>query len=303
MTWILGNLTCEADWAGVALPHRVRQHLSAAATLLRVFAEEGDVLWTPEPVDPRRLPILPELPRPELRSGPIDPARQPTLAWSRCDALTARLNNRAFGLELAQKMGCALPGARMVRSVETLEGPWVLKPPLSAAGRGQLRGSGPPDSALARRIGSALATYGELLLEPWLDRIADYGQCGPEPHQLLVEPNGAFRGIRPARGNAPAELTRTYVAVVRALAEQGYDGPVGIDAFLHRDGFHPLCEINARMSFGRVARALGDRLGLSGPMVTLRFGRRQPPDGSVPLILPGPPDGLAAWISQEAQDH
>ena len=96
--------------------------------------------------------------------------------------------------------------------------------------------------------------------------------------------------------------------VGEALEQDGYRGPFGIDAFIHRlpDGtarLHPLGEINARMTFGLVARALVDRvrepLGLDpGARVRLLFGPRLPEAGGavVPLLLPGTDGGGAAWL-------
>ena len=55
---IVGNLDCESDFAHALDPFRPRPALSSdalaaiagATTLLRVFAREGDRLWTPAPV-------------------------------------------------------------------------------------------------------------------------------------------------------------------------------------------------------------------------------------------------------------
>jgi len=50
------------------------------------------------------------------------------------------------------------------------------------------------------------------------------------------------------------------------LHSSGYFGPAGIDAFSYRDEkgvmqFNPLCEINARVTMGEVARGLHKKLG------------------------------------------
>ncbi|HEV7517576.1 MAG TPA: hypothetical protein VGR07_14850, partial [Thermoanaerobaculia bacterium] len=94
---ILGNLDAEADLARLPTvwnPQPVRRRpalsraaltaMSGAATLLRVFAREGDRLWTPVPVAPERLAVVPGLPMPELESGPLDllPRAAAVLAWA-----------------------------------------------------------------------------------------------------------------------------------------------------------------------------------------------------------------------------
>jgi len=292
---ILANLDCEAVWAGVTLPAGVRSLISAAGTLMRVFAEEGEPLWTPAPVAPERIPPDTGLPQPQLISGarPTD-AR---VAWADADA--GPVNHRRFGLQTASALGLALPGARMVSEIPSeLDGAWVFKPPYSAAGRGTIRGAGAPDTTARRRIHKALATHGELLLEPWLERQADFGCCsGRAPHQLLVSADGAFGGIGHPAALSEAEdqtLRETLARVVQRLAQAGYQGPVTIDAFRHRD-FHPLCEINARMTFGGVAAAIRDRLSLTGPS-TLHVTREPPPSDAIVLLLPGPPDQLGAWL-------
>jgi hypothetical protein len=60
-------------------------------------------------------------------------------------------------------------------------------------------------------------------------------------------------------------LTATADRVAHALREAGYRGPFGIDAFRWRDAagavhLHPLCEINARLTFAHIAHALGRNL-------------------------------------------
>src|SRR5262249_62033585 len=99
---ILGNLDAEADLCGLTTswsPPRRRPafsraallSLSGAATLLRAFARDGDRLWTPAPVDPRRLPAVPGLPVPLLESGPLRallPAAD-LLAWAATPQTTA----------------------------------------------------------------------------------------------------------------------------------------------------------------------------------------------------------------------
>jgi hypothetical protein len=134
-------------------------------------------------------------------------------------------------------------------------------------------------------------------------------------HRLLVDPRGQFTGIelapafREFEGLAREERTameEALDATARALRQAGYSGPFGIDAWRYRGSggepaFHPLGEINARMTFGLIARALVDRLreplGLApGDRLRLVLGRQPPGEPSLPLLLPEGDGGGAAWL-------
>jgi hypothetical protein len=354
---ILGNLLCEDDFRRLLRPGRrftppreVLETVSGAATLLRVFAREGDRLWTPAPVDPGRLAEVPGLPRPVLESGPVEnlPAVSGTLTWGASlevsppgpvragsalhdllwtvplasPRVAATVNHRAFALRVAKEIGCALPGARMVESVSDLRavarGSWVLKAPLSAAGRDrhiERGGKGLEAPATLRRVENLFARHGPLLLEPWMDRTDDFGVAVlilPEEtrllgcHRLLVDRKGQFTGIELDLEDGPDRdrLEETALTVARLLRQAGYLGPFGIDGWRYRtpDGsvvLNPLGEINARMTFGLVARVLADRIGLPSG-TRLLFGKEIPAkDGVVPLLLPGR-EGGGAWLAQPA---
>lgn len=232
----------------------------------------------------------------------------------------ARVNHRGFCLAVARELGCALPGARLVASPAELEpgDAWVVKACFSAAGRDRLvhRDGGGLDAKARRTLERLFALHGPLLFEPWMERTDDFGCAAlltPRTtriagfHRQLVDRQGRFTGLElevrpdgfPELSNDERQrLERTLDGVSKALREAGYLGPFGIDCWRYRldDGtiaFHPLGEINARMTFGLVARALVDRirgpLGLApGVRVRLLFGRRTtPPAGrAVPLLLP-----------------
>jgi len=119
-----------------------------------------------------------------------------------------------------------------------------------------------------------------------------------EPHRLVSDPRGGFLGIElaPAIERAIAD---PLMEVARPAAEMlatrtGYRGPFSIDAFVYRDRgalhLHPLCELNARYTFGWIARALGDRLGIR------RLGFDSPPHAATVLIAPGD-DRVTAWCA------
>lgn len=211
-------------------------------------------------------------------------------------SVAARVHHRAFALEVATSLGVALPGAAMLDSIEALErhllagaapeGRWVVKAPLSASGRDRSLHRGPGEPVLRSRLERLFAVHGPLLFEPWMERTDDFGACAllaPEGlrlfgfHRLRVDPQGQFAGIEvdldaPGAGLEPDEealFDRTVEEAGAALAREGYTGPFGLDAWRYRDRagaihFHPLGEINARLTFGFVARALAEHQARDG---------------------------------------
>jgi hypothetical protein len=258
------------------LPAKVAERVSPFAALLAFLApaDEPVEIWAPAAVDPARLRFPAT-----MRVGA--PPRA-DLVWAQPAA--KHVNDRRFALALAQKLGCALPGARTITSPDQIEiaGPWVAKAPWTTAGRDRCFS--------ATELPRLLAAHGELVVEPWLDRTADFAICGDTdaglqpPHRLLTSERGTFRGIEIDSG--PTGLVATARAVADALVAAGYRGPFGVDAFVHAGGLHPLCEINARFTFGHVAHALAQRRGAK----TLGLGPHVPA-GAIELVAG------AAWIT------
>jgi hypothetical protein len=321
---ILGNLLAEDDLARLVDPRRrhrqpnrnVLRTVARLGTLLRVFAREGDRLWLPAPADPAAAPGL------ILETGPLD-RLEPTadlLAW--CEtldavrlraaprgtaipwdaplhelvwhlpvappAVVATVHHRSFHLRVAEELGCALPGARVVESMTELDRilagrtapeSWIVKAPFSASGRERyLIRKGPllPDVKSRRTVEHLFERHGPLLFEPWMDRVADYGcsalLTGSELriagiHRQQVDRKGQFAGID-LQADLPERDRERFLEIVNgvaaALRREGYTGPFGVDAWRYRraDGttvFHPLGEINARMTFGLVAWAAASR--------------------------------------------
>jgi hypothetical protein len=152
---------------------------------------------------------------------------------------------------------------------------WVVKAPLSASGRDRyIERNGPAlaDPKGRRTVEHLFARHGPLLFEPWMERIADYGCAAlltgsglriAGLHRQRVDAKGQFAGIDLESGLAERDRERfleVVEGVASALRREGYAGPFGVDAWTYRrpDGsaaFHPLGEINARMTFGLVAWA------------------------------------------------
>jgi hypothetical protein len=318
---LLGNLDCEARWAGVALPEAVLRRISLYATLFAACTsgdDERHAIWVPAPVDPARLVAHRGWTPPEVHVAAAAPSGGFDLAWA--DPAAAAANDRSRTLAIAGELGVALPGARVVATLDELDDhlaafsdrPWICKARWTSAGRDRARGTGRPGGELRARIARMFARFGPLLFEPWLDRIADFGVCGEiaadgdvrvqPPHHLRSDPRGGFLGIALAPPVDPAiaePLCEVAAAAARRVAARtGYRGRFAIDAFVYRspgrDGgaprLHPLCELNARHSFGWIARGLAHRLGID------RLGFDAPPPGAAVLIAPGD-DGVTAWCA------
>lgn len=310
---IFANLDCEARWGGRPLPQRVARRVSAAAALLAAFAGDDDEhieIYAPATVDAARV----QLPNVTMKVGV--PARW-DLAWA--DPAAKAANDRRVAAALAHELHVGLPGAHVIESLAALDAHlaataparWVCKAPWTAAGRDRAFGEGTSVGAEQRvYIGRLIERFGALLFEPWLDRVLDIGVCArldragqltaEAPHTLLSDPRGAFVGIDLASPPlAPADrdlLARTLDAAAGTLHALGYAGPLTLDAFVYRDGeaqrLHPLCELNARHTFGHVTRALARRYGTR----TLGFGASPPPGARV-LVGPGDGDPTTAWAA------
>ena len=290
MTVVHANLDIEATWAGIALPQRVLARISAVGTLMSAF---GDEIWTPAAVDPARLAM-----RVTVHTG--TPAT-PDVRWAQPSAKAANDRRLALGV-------CALPGARVVTTVAELDGldapagAWIAKAVWTAAGRDRVRG--PLDAETRRYAAKLLVRFGALVVEPWCERVLDFGVCATvdagkvtahAPHGLLVDARGGFAGIdlaAPALTTAERDRVEATVhAAGAAIAAVGYSGPFAIDGFVFASDrgdrqLHPLCEINARHTFGWIARALGvQRLGF-GPA---------PAEATV-LVRPTTEDPTCAWV-------
>lgn len=192
-----------------------------------------------------------------LRSAGIEPEPHPS------PAVLRRVNHRLF----SHQLGGGLPDQAYVTSRPELmhvlgqyEQRWLLKRPLSFAGRGQLRVIGPLTEKQWTWVDASLARDG-LLLEPlvspsfevslhgfvWQDGRFELGRACTQD----VSDRGTFRGVRLTTEHelSAAERAALYERAessARALHQAGYFGPFGIDAHRSERGFCALGEINAR---------------------------------------------------------
>lgn len=235
------------------------------------------------------------------------------------DAVAKAANDRRLTIAVRQQAGIVLPCAAVITSAAELRahitacraalstGGWVCKAPWTAAGRDRVWGHDLDDAALLRAE-TLLRSCGSLVFEPWLPRLLDYGVLATvdanavtqrPPHTLLCNAHGGFTGIElrtPAMTVAERDqIIATVDTAGVALRALGYVGPFTIDGFFyqqqHQRILAPLCEINARLSFGWVALAWTTRLGGSA----LQIAATAPTAARV-LLHPTPADPFAVWI-------
>ncbi len=206
------------------------------------------------------------------------------------------LSTRAWAQGLRHALGIA--HGRVCRTldevldaVDALEGPWVVKADLCAAGRHRRMGRGAVVAADHPWIRGTLSA-GPVLVEPWLDAVVDVSvqiqidAQGPSVVGItrFGSHRGVFRGVvlgpwtrglspellRFAHGDGgrhppvASVLTETALVVGRRAHDRGYRGPLGVDALIWRRGSElkllPLLEINPRWTMGRVALGLTAQL-------------------------------------------
>lgn len=197
--------------------------------------------------------------------------------------------------------------AELTGRAEEARLPVVVKGDHGASGRNHLRVRSTSELELARSwIENAFRHQPAVVLEPWLTRCVDLGVVGavdgagevtsPVVTRFLTDARGQYQGAIVGRpwfglgeelvrfchgdGGAPRFVARTMAeaarTVGRALHAEGYAGPFGVDAMIHREGEHlrlrPIVEVNARVTMGHVAAALASRLagGAHGLWLLLR---------------------------------
>ena len=292
------NLDCEAKWSGLALSPAVLARVSLYGMLVSALAPHGSPveLWTPAAVDRLRWSGG------GLIQSRVGSAPAAALRWA--DPAARAATDR----RLARQVD-ALPGSFVLESLDqdhVWPASWVAKAVWSAAGRDRCRGTGAPNQEQHTRMSRLLAACGALVVEPWCERVLDLGVCATvegggvrveAPHGVIVDGRGGFLGIDlAAPALEPAERSELDARVQRAgaaLRGAGYTGPFTVDAFIHTTpsgrALH-VCEINARYTFGWIARAFARRTGCT------RLGFGTPPERSSTLIEDRG-DHVTAWIA------
>jgi len=195
-----------------------------------------------------------------LRAAGAEPEPHPSM-----DVLR-RVNSRAFSAAL----GPTIEGGAFVTDVASAEevlradppigDGWRLKRAFGMTGRGHrvVRALDDADRAFIR----ASMAIGGLQIEPNVaieEEYAIHGMITPDGelarigHLVVQHCDARGAWLSSERAERPAVATRLEEEarrVARALADAGYFGPFGIDAFAHADGFSQRSEINARYTMG-----------------------------------------------------
>ncbi|MFL5811996.1 MAG: DUF455 family protein [Bdellovibrionia bacterium] len=162
----------------------------------------------------------------------------------------------------------------------------VAKTPWSTSGNGVKRvlNAAELSGSLGGWIENTIHSQGSIVLEPWLDKVHDLSiQLEIEPEQIRIlearrfltgrqfEYRGTFLGpLRDAFDSDALRLLQEILPSWKVLArelgmelrDQGYQGPVGIDAMIYKSSadqrlkLKPVIEINPRWTMGRVALSL-----------------------------------------------
>lgn len=199
---------------------------------------------------------------------------------------------------------------------------FTLKPRFGTSGRGRVAGRESLDTPAVRGALARLERSGGAIFEPWLERQTDLAVALHVPGnssadalpvvvgsmELITTASGLHRGHcgeldargRIFSGHPVDETLRADAAAIAArVAERGYRGPSGVDAFTYReDGrerLRSVVELNARPTMGLVA------IGLVRRALAAHRERLRPEPGArhgwlFTLVPPTEAEAYRAWL-------
>lgn len=204
--------------------------------------------------------------------------------------LIKKVNSKIFSFNLEQEWGIALKGSAVANNFDELKAivaticpnpddKWVIKSPMGVAARERVLGRGASlNNAATIWVERQFKRGEQLIFQPWLEVIREYGTTmyiQPDGKVEIIgisdlQTNGAGTGVgyllgRKVDDGRLAELKQIAERTGKRLFQEGYTGPVGIDALEHSKGLHPLLEINARYTMGFVAVAVEKALNVKEP--------------------------------------
>ncbi len=152
---------------------------------------------------------------------------------------------------------------------------WVIKALYSAGGRDRIRGEGPLGPGHRKWVDRFVAAQGAVVVERWVDGVLDLSILAEDGRRLGITRfsvvGGAWAGHLTGRWTTglPASIrrflqeARVAQALDAAAAAVDPGGAYGVDALIYRQEgelrLRPVVEVNARLTFGRIALALGAR--------------------------------------------
>ncbi len=200
--------------------------------------------------------------------------------------------------------------AAMERWVEAGFDAVVIKAIYGSSGRGQIHcREGQLRAEQRGRLENILRRQGQVVVEPWLDKVADLSlhfDVGAEGAatvagwtRFLTAGRGQYRGSLVGSltagldekvkrflygdGRDARRLPKLGEQLAKWLAEPlcaaGYQGPVGVDAIVYRDRdrlrLKPIVEVNPRTTMGRVALKLQQAVNSARAALWLVLSRRE----------------------------
>lgn len=228
------------------VPRLARLNAELSTSWLAI-ADDGDVLWTPEPIPSEflRAAAASGLPRvtatrqPARLEGPIE-----CVPWGWTDQLreacrlrgwttvapsataVSAANSRQLSTALEQEWHVALPGAGPAASVQDVErrlatnsgsdepSRWVIKAQFGMSGRERLLGRGPLTPSAEGWIRKRLACDGLVFVEPWVERLWEIGLQFGVPRTGPV----VLLGAVPLLSNASGQYRGSWFAPPPVLA-------------------------------------------------------------------------------------
>ena len=203
----LGNFEFEHRLADLSrqLSRNLERINAELAMSWLAIADDGDLIWTPQQIEPEFLDRLRQsglptvIPVTSLDNLPADLEVVPW-GWTDevrrfCDvrgwrqnipsqAAVRATNSRRFSSDLEQEWQVGLAGAGQVGSLDDVQqrikqfdpaSRWVIKAEFGMSGRERIVGSGIPGDSQSRWIQKRLEDDGILFFEPWVDRVSEVG--------------------------------------------------------------------------------------------------------------------------------
>jgi len=224
-----------------------------------------------------------------------------------------RVNSRSFALELERELFPDSASGTVIDDIAALEmllfgasatDEWIVKGEFGNAGLANRRMRSRELSAADRRFVEGLLVENDrLVVEPWLPRERDWSVVFEVPldpatlrvHETTYTRDGALIGaLLSSDGpeNTPwvEELRGMAELVASRLEEEGYFGPVCVDAFSWRDGdslgLRPFVDLNCRRSMSDGASRLRREIAPDRTFYYRFFNRRKLtlPDGLRPAV-------------------
>ena len=236
-------------------------------------------------------------------------------------ALVKQVNSKVYSARWEAESNLALPGACLVSTMDQLEvaiahSPRLLvKHPFGVAGRERIEVRNNLEEAQRAWVEKALLTT-PLICEPWVDIEREYSvqfQLDQSVEflgwsTLVADQRGQHRGHQRATSPLPAMILEPAQSAAQSVFDLGYKGPLGIDAFTGclagEQVLRPVSEINARMTFGRLALHLFDHVDSQNHVMWWHPSKRRRGQAGSPLPVFCDPNGKSdsVLVSKEELD-